>query len=143
MGLDVGDKTIGVAVSDELGMVATPLKVIQRSPSIKKDIAQIKKLAEDYGVGVIVVGLPLMLAGTAGTQVEKVREFVEVLKLHIKVPIELWDERLTTAEVERMLIEADQSRAKRRIVVDKLAAAVMLQSYLDRKKREDRRSEQP
>ncbi|MDI6827947.1 MAG: Holliday junction resolvase RuvX, partial [Armatimonadota bacterium] len=76
MGLDVGDKTIGVAVSDELGMVATPLKVIQRSSSIKKDIAQIKKLAEDYGVGVIVVGLPLMLAGTAGAQVEKVREFV-------------------------------------------------------------------
>ncbi|MDI6827948.1 MAG: Holliday junction resolvase RuvX, partial [Armatimonadota bacterium] len=65
------------------------------------------------------------------------------LKPHIKVQIELWDERLTTAEVERMLIEADQSRAKRKVVVDKLAAAVMLQSYLDRKRREDRRSEQP
>lgn len=142
MGLDVGDKTIGVAISDELGMVATPLTVIRRSTSVKKDIAEIKKLAEAYQVGVIVVGLPLMLAGTVGVQAEKAKEFVEALKPHVKVPVELWDERLTTVEVERILIEADQSRENRKAVVDKLAAAVMLQSYLNRKRREVRNSEQ-
>lgn len=132
MGLDVGDKTIGVAVSDEMGITSNPITIIQRTDSPKKDANEVIRLADEYGVGRIVVGLPLMLDGTVGIQAQKVEAFVEMLKRRTKIPIVLWDERLTTSEVERMLIEMDQSRAKRKKVIDKLAAAVILQSYLDR-----------
>lgn len=136
MGLDVGDKTIGVAVSDELGIAANPVTVIKRTESLKKDIGEIRKIVEEYTIGLIVVGMPLMLNGTVGIQAQKVEAFVEALKRRVNVPVVTCDERLTTAEVERMLIAADQSRAKRREVIDKLAAAVILQSYLDRHRAE-------
>ena len=132
MGLDVGDKTIGVAVSDELGIIANPVTVIQRTASPRKDIGEIRRIAEEYGVERIVVGMPLMLDGTVGIQAEKVQAFVEALRRRVAVPVVTQDERLTTAEVERVLIEMDQSRAKRKKIIDKLAAAVILQSYLDR-----------
>ncbi|HUV03736.1 MAG TPA: Holliday junction resolvase RuvX [Armatimonadota bacterium] len=132
MGLDVGDKTIGVAVSDELGITANPVTVIQRTASLKKDIGEVRRIAEAGGVERIVVGMPLMLDGTMGIQAEKVAGFVEALRRRVRIPVDVWDERLTTVEVERVLVEMDQSRAKRRKVIDKLAAAVILKSYLDR-----------
>lgn len=131
MGLDVGDKTVGVAVSDELGISAQPVTVIRRTDSVKKDVWEILRIAEERGVGKIVVGLPLMMDGTVGVQAQKVEEFTEAIRRRTKIPIVMWDERLTTSEVERMLIAADESRAKRKQVIDKLAATVLLQSYMD------------
>lgn len=132
MGLDIGDKTIGVAVSDELEISANPISVIRRTQNLKKDIGEIRRIVEEYEVELIVAGMPLMLDGTVGIQAQKVEEFVDALRRRIRIPIVVSDERLSTAEVERMLIASDQSRAKRREVIDKLAAAVILQSYLDR-----------
>lgn len=137
MGLDVGDKTIGVAVSDELGISASPVTVIQRTGSLKREIAEIRRVVEEYGIERIVVGMPLMLDGTTGVQAQKVEVFAEALRRRVEIPIVMWDERLTTAEVERILIAADQSRAKRKKVIDKLAAAVILQSYMDRHRSAD------
>jgi putative Holliday junction resolvase len=134
MGLDVGEKTIGIAVSDELGIGANPLTVVSRTGSVKREIAEVCRIAEEYKVGRIVVGMPLMLNGTAGIQAAKATVFAEALQRRSKIPVIMWDERLSTAEVERMLIASDQSRAKRKKVIDKLAAAVILQSYLDRQR---------
>lgn len=131
LGLDVGDKTIGVAVSDELGITANPVCVIQRSASIKKDIGEVRRLAQDYSVERIVVGMPLMLDGSVGIQAQKVQAFVEELRKRTTIPVEVWDERLSTSQVERVLIEMDQSRAKRKKQLDKLAAAIILQAYMD------------
>lgn len=130
MGLDVGDKTVGVAVSDELGITAHPVTVIRRTGSIKKECAEIIRLAEEYNVERIVVGRPLMMDGTPGVQAEKVEFFVDALRRRTRIPIVEWDERLSTSEAERMLIEADQSRSRRREVIDKVAAAVILDSYM-------------
>lgn len=131
IGLDVGDKTIGVAMSDELGITAIPLTVISRTGSLKREIGEIRRLVEEHGVGCIVVGMPFMLDGTKGIQAGKVEAFVEELRRRLRVPIATWDERLTTAEVERILIASDQSRMKRKKVIDKMAAAVMLRSYME------------
>ena len=131
MGLDVGDKTVGVAMSDELGITAMPLTVISRTGSLKREIGEIRRLVEENGVGCIVVGMPLMLDGTVGIQAQKVEAFVEELRRRLRVQIVTWDERLTTSEVERILIASDQSRMKRKKVIDKLAAAVMLRSYME------------
>ena len=131
MGLDVGDKTVGVAMSDELGITAMPLTVISRTGSLKREIGEIRRLVEENGVECIVVGMPLMLDGTVGIQAQKVEAFVEELRRRLRVQIVTWDERLTTSEVERILIASDQSRMKRKKVIDKLAAAVMLRSYME------------
>ena len=141
MGLDLGDKTIGVAISDELGIAANPVTVIQRTGSLKREIGEVRKLAEENGVGRIVVGMPYMLDGSVGVQAEKVTEFIEEMRKRISIPIDTWDERFTTVEVERILIEGDQSREKRRKVIDKMAAAVMLNSYMDRESRKRRTQE--
>ncbi len=134
MGLDVGDKTIGVAVSDELGFGAHPVTVVRRTDSVRKDIGQVRQLAEEHDVERIIVGVPIMLSGETGVQAEKVLAFVEELRRRIRLPIETWDERLTTSEVERMLIETGHRREKRREIIDMHAAAVILQSYMDRQK---------
>jgi len=131
IGLDVGDKTIGVAMSDELGITAIPVTVISRTGSLKREIGEIRRLVEENGVECIVVGMPFMLDGTKGIQAQKVEAFVEELRRRLKVPIVTWDERLTTSEVERILIASGQSRMKRKKVIDKMAAAVMLRSYMD------------
>ncbi len=136
IGLDVGDKTIGVAMSDELVTFASPVKVIKRTESIRKDIGEIRRLAEENGVKQIVVGLPLMLNGSIGIQAEKVLQFVEELKRRTKAEIITWDERMSTLEVERMMIASNESRDKRKQVVDKLAAAVILQGYMDRQRQQ-------
>ncbi|MDO8585897.1 MAG: Holliday junction resolvase RuvX [Armatimonadota bacterium] len=130
MALDVGDKTIGVAISDPLGITAEPLTVLRRGESVKADLRAVEELIAQYDVSRVVVGLPIMLGGEEGVQAAKVREFVERLSKRARVPVVTWDERLTTAEAERALLEADASREKRKRVIDKVAAAIILRSYL-------------
>lgn len=130
MALDVGEKTIGVAISDELGIIASPLKTINRSASEKADLREVVGLVDELEVSKVVVGIPIMLSGEEAVQAVKVRSFVEKLARRLNVPVETWDERLTTVEAERALIEAGQSREERKKVVDKVAAAVILRSYL-------------
>jgi putative Holliday junction resolvase len=131
MGLDVGDKTIGVAVSDLLMITAQGVTTIKRT-NIKNDLNELKKIIDEYQVTKIVVGIPKMLDGTIGIQGQKVLEFIEKVKKKIDLPIELEDERFTTTISERMLIEADVKRKKRKEVIDKLAAVQILSSYMQR-----------
>jgi len=133
MGLDVGDKTIGVAVSDLLMITAQGVTTIKRT-NIKNDINELKKIINEYQVTKIVSGLPKMLDGTVGIQGEKVLNFLDKLKNHVDLPIELEDERFTTSISERMLIDADVKRKKRKEVIDKLAAVHILSGYMQRKK---------
>ena len=132
IGLDVGEKTVGIAMSDELGIAANPVTILKRTDSIRKDISAIRQIAEANEVNLAVVGLPLMMDGSEGIQVEKTLLFVAELKRRTRLEVVTWDERLSTAEVERIMIANDQSRAKRKKVIDKLAAAVILQGYMDR-----------
>jgi putative Holliday junction resolvase len=130
LGLDVGDVRIGVAVSDPLGVIAQPLASVRRI-SVSKDVEFIKHLAEENEAGKIVVGIPKTLDDEVGIQAQKVLDFADSLGKALEIPIVLWDERLTTAEAERALIEADMSRRKRKKVIDKVAAVLILQGYLD------------
>lgn len=131
LGLDVGDKTIGVAVSDELGLTAQGVEVIRRS-SPARDFARLAELVAAYGVEAIVVGLPKNMNGTIGPRGEAVQSFAaEVAAAFPAVRVIMWDERLSTVAAERSLIAADVSRAKRRQVIDKMAAVFILQGYLD------------
>ncbi|GAB7386484.1 Holliday junction resolvase RuvX [Bacillaceae bacterium] len=134
MGLDLGEKTIGVAVSDALGWTAQGVEVIRRKDR-QHDFAQLKELIERYGVERIVVGLPKNMDGTIGAQGEASRRFAHELERAFSLPVDLWDERLTTSAAERTLLAADVSRKKRKRVIDKLAAALILQAYLDAKGR--------
>ncbi len=133
MGLDVGDRTIGVAVSDLLMITAQGVTTVKRT-NIKSDINELKKIIDEYKVTKIVAGLPKMLDGTVGIQGEKVLNFLEKLKNHIDLPVELEDERFTTSISERMLIDADVKRKKRKEVIDKLAAVHILSGYMQRTK---------
>lgn len=135
IGLDVGDKTIGVSVSDGLGFSAQGLTTIARR-SLAKDMEALRAYILEYEAGEIVVGLPKNMDGSLGPQAEKVLAFVEKLKAEFGLPVEMYDERLTTALVTKALIAGDVSRAKRKKVVDMLAAQVILQGYLDRKSRQ-------
>jgi putative Holliday junction resolvase len=130
LGLDVGDKTIGVAVSDELQCIAQGLKIIKRI-SIKGDMAQLKEIIESYSVDQIVAGLPKNLDGSIGAQAQKVLAFVEKLKQELKLPVTTWDERFSTQEAKRTLEEAGLNWRKSRLVEDKVAASLILQGYLD------------
>lgn len=129
LALDVGDKRIGVAISDELEIAAHSLTTIQRSDQ-NRDIASIRQIIEEYNVEEIVVGMPVMMNGTMGIQGEKVSKFTEELKSEVTVPVIFMDERLSTRFVEKILIDADVSRKKRGKVIDKLAAVVILQDYM-------------
>ncbi|MFO1090110.1 MAG: Holliday junction resolvase RuvX [Hyphomicrobiales bacterium] len=131
VGLDLGTKTIGVAVSDVLRTVATARTVIQRT-KFTKDATVLLELAAKEGVAAFVIGLPVNMDGSEGPRAQSTRAFVRNLERLTETPIVFWDERLSTAAVERMLIEGDTSRAKRADVVDKLAAAWILQGFLDR-----------
>ncbi len=134
MALDVGDKTIGVAISDPLGTIAQGLTTIKRN-SNQKDLERIKEIVNQYKVEIIIVGLPKNMDGSIGPQGQKVLKFADFLKENFEIPVMLWDERLTTVEAERVLIEkANVSRKKRKKVIDKLAAVLILQGYLDSKK---------
>ncbi len=131
LGLDVGDKTIGVAVSDELGCIAQGLKVIKRT-GIRSDMAQLKEIIASYSVDQIIVGLPKNLDGSLGAQAEKVLAFVGRLKQDLLgLPVATWDERFSTRQAQRTLDEAGLNWRKKRLVEDKVAASLILQGYLD------------
>lgn len=132
MGLDVGDKTVGVAISDALGMTAQGITTVHRQ-SWAKDLEALKQLAEEHEVKLLVVGLPLNMDGTEGPRAAISKAFAERASEALGLPHVLWDERLSTAEVQRVLLAADVSRKKRKQVVDMLAAQVILQGYLEAK----------
>ena len=130
MALDIGDRTIGVACSDEGLILASPVEtIIRRGP--KADSMRVEALVRDRGVSRVLAGLPLTLRGEAGPQSAKVNDFVEVLRRRLKVPVEMVDERLSTREAERTLIAADLSRTRRKEVIDQMAAVLILQTWLD------------
>jgi putative Holliday junction resolvase len=134
LGLDLGTKTIGVAVSDITRQIASPIATIARK-KFTEDARLLLALAQERKVGLIVLGLPLNMDGSEGPRVQSTRAFARNLEKLTPIPITYWDERLSTAAVERMLIGADASRARRAEVVDKLAAAYILQAALDTLKR--------
>lgn len=135
LGLDFGSKTIGVAVCDPFGWTAQGLEIIRREDenNLKKSIARISELCKEYSVESIVLGLPKNMNNTEGERVEKTLAFKKRLEKELKLSVELWDERLSTVAAERSLLEADLSRAKRKKVIDKMAAMYILQGYLDSK----------
>lgn len=130
-GLDLGDKTIGIAISDVRRTIATPLETIERT-KFRADAEKLLALAASNKIGALVMGLPLNMDGSEGPRAQSTRAFVRNLAPLTELPIVFWDERLTTAAVERTLIEADASRKRRAEVVDKMAAAYLLQGALDR-----------
>ncbi|MDD6795826.1 MAG: Holliday junction resolvase RuvX [Clostridiaceae bacterium] len=131
LGLDVGQKTIGVAISDPLGFTAQGITTIRRAGKAK-EIEELKKICKDYSVESIVIGLPKNMNGSIGFAGEKIMEFSDMIKEELGLKIEFWDERLTTVAAHRAMLEADMSRGKRKKVVDKVAATYILQGYLDR-----------
>jgi putative holliday junction resolvase len=138
LGLDYGDKRIGVAISDELGYTAQGLSTIVRK-NRHHDLTQIAELVNHYDVSVIVMGYPVRLDGTEGIQCGKVNRFIGHLEAYIQTPIVKWDETLTTKTAEDILIAANMRRDKRKNIVDKLAAMLILQDYLDHAKDRQKR----
>ncbi|MGT2750143.1 Holliday junction resolvase RuvX [Streptococcus orisasini] len=134
MGLDVGSKTVGVAISDPLGFTAQGLEIISIDEANQKfGLDRLADLVKEYKVEKFVVGLPKNMNNTSGPRVEASRAYGEKIKEFFKLPVDYQDERLTTVQAERMLVEqADISRGKRKKVIDKLAAQLILQNYLDR-----------
>lgn len=128
LGLDIGERRIGVAISDELGMIASPVGMIPRASDV---VAEVRSLIAKYNAVGLVAGLPIGLSGREGPQAALVREFTDALAAEIDVPLDYWDERLSTAVAERSLIEGGTRRNKRKERVDAVAAAVILQGYLD------------
>jgi putative Holliday junction resolvase len=130
MGLDVGSKTIGVAVSDPLGITAQGLETIRRRNK-RQDFEELARLLREYNVQDIVVGYPLRLSGSEGVQSEKIRHFADELRKRFQRNVYLWDERLTSSQANRILREADLSIRKRSQAVDRMAAVLILQSWMD------------
>ncbi|MGG3469320.1 Holliday junction resolvase RuvX [Neobacillus pocheonensis] len=134
MGLDVGSKTVGIALSDELGWTAQGLKTLKINEERKQfGFEEIGQLIKEYQVEKVVIGLPKNMNGTIGPRGEASKQFAEEIENQFSVPTVLWDERLTTMAAERVLLEADVSRKKRKKVIDKMAAVMILQGYLDSK----------
>jgi putative Holliday junction resolvase len=134
LGLDVGSKTVGVAISDELGWTAQGLKTLKINE--EKNVFgfdEIGQLIKEYQVDSVVIGLPKNMNGTIGPRAEASKQFANEIESQFAVPTILWDERLTTMAAERVLIDADVSRKKRKKVIDKMAAMLILQGYLDSK----------
>lgn len=131
LGLDVGERRIGLAVSDELGLTAHGLPTLKRT-ALKADLARLEELVAEYAAEKVVVGLPRNMDGSLGQQGSRVLDFIERLQRRIpKIPVIPWDERLTTKAAERVLLEADMSRSKRKKKVDQIAAVLILQGYLN------------
>ena len=131
MGLDLGTKTIGLALSDILQTIATPLQTIRRE-KFTTDIKILLQLAKEHDVFAFVIGMPFNLDGSEGPRAQATRAFARNLGQHTELPLVFWDERLSTVAVERTLLEADASRKRRAEVIDKMAAAYILQGALDR-----------
>lgn len=132
LGLDVGDRRIGVALSDALGVTAQRLTVITRSEPAR-DVQVIAALASEHDVAAVVVGLPLTMRGELGEQANRVMTFVDTLRRAVRCPVPVWDERLTTVQGERALLATDTPRQKRKRLIDQVAAQLILQAYLDAK----------
>jgi len=130
LGLDVGNRRIGMAVSDLLGITAQGIDTLQRRNK-RTDFQQLAKVIRQYNVSEIVVGLPLRLSGAESAQTEKVTAFAEDLRAKFSLPVHLWDERLTSVQANRLLREAELSIEKRAASVDRMAAVLILQSFLD------------
>jgi putative holliday junction resolvase len=128
LGLDIGGKRIGVAISDELGLIASPLGMVRRDGNPGREI---RDYASRYGAARLVVGLPVGMSGREGPQAQEVRAFMEAVSAEIGLPVEYWDERLTTSIAEKSLIARGTRREKRKDQVDAVAAAIILQGYLD------------
>jgi len=129
LALDYGSRRIGLAVTDELGLTAQGLATLRRTNK-RNDFDHLRRTIKGYGVGEIVVGLPLRMSGETGTQSEKVLEFAEELRRRFKLPVHLFDERLTSVEANRVLDEGEVGLRRRREVVDQLAAVLILQAFL-------------
>ena len=136
MGLDIGSRTIGVAISDELGMIAQGLKTIKRR-SMEEDLKEISLIITQFKINKIVVGLPKNMDGTIGKQAEMVFQWIKTVQEKIHLPMLTWDERLSTVEASKILLEADLSRKKRKGVIDKLAAVIILQGYLNQSRKQN------
>jgi putative Holliday junction resolvase len=133
MGLDVGEKRIGIAISDPLEITAQGYMVLQRTNSFRKDLEFLCQLMSEREIEGLVIGLPKNMNGTEGPMAEKVRGFGDQLSKLVNLPIIYWDERLSTGSAEKALLEADLSRRKRRSQIDKVAAVIILQNFLDAK----------
>lgn len=137
MGLDYGSKTVGVALSDPLFLTAQGLEIIrrEREDKLRQTLARIEAIRDEYGVGRIVLGYPKNMNNTEGVRCEKTKAFKEMLEKRTGLPVILWDERLTTVEADRVMMEGGIRRENRMEYVDKLAAVFILQSYLDKESR--------
>jgi putative Holliday junction resolvase len=130
LGIDHGTKRIGLALSDELGVIAQPLEFVPAEP-FSGVLSRLREIVQEKSVGLLLVGMPRNMDGSLGPAAVKAQEFVAKLKEAFAVPVKTWDERLTSAQANRFLIEANVRREKRKEKVDKTAAAILLQSYLD------------
>ncbi|MBP8950917.1 MAG: Holliday junction resolvase RuvX [Armatimonadetes bacterium] len=128
---DIGTRRVGIATSDPSGVLASPLRVFTRSDDPDQDARDLAAIADLQGAELIVVGMPISLRGTEEIAAQHMREFIALLQQHTGLPVEVWDERLTTAIAERVLLEANLSRESRRAKIDQVAAALILQSFLD------------
>ncbi len=139
MGLDLGQKTIGIAVSDDQLAIALPLKTLQRT-RFRADMESLRSLLSEYRIGGIIIGLPLNMDGSEGPRCQSARQFGTNLLKHVDLPLSYWDERLSTMAMERHLIAEDVSRKRRSKIIDKLAAQFILQGALDRMQNPDLRT---
>jgi len=130
MGLDLGEKRIGIAFSDPMGWTAQGHSILQRK-GLKKDLSYLQELCQEFQVEKIVLGLPLNMNGTMGPKALETQEFARALQEVLKIPVDFWDERLSSKSAERVLLEADLSRKRRKELIDKIAAVHILQAYLD------------
>jgi putative Holliday junction resolvase len=131
LGLDLGERRIGIALSDPLELTAQALTVWHRNGSFQQDLKHLQQVIVEYEVDSLVIGLPKNMNGTEGPMADKARSFGAALQNLCKIPIEYWDERLSTTSAQRVLIEADLSRKRRKEKVDQVAAAIILQNFLD------------
>ena len=133
LGLDFGSKTVGVAVSDPLGITAQPVEIVRRKSEskLRQTLARIEELAKEYRAESFVLGLPKNMNNTDGERVEKTKAFGEMLERRTGLPVHYWDERLTTVAAEQILMESGVRRENRKAVIDKVAAGLILQGYLD------------
>jgi putative Holliday junction resolvase len=141
LALDVGKKRIGLAVSDELGFTAQGIETLERT-RIREDLENLRQIADRFGVKTLLVGKPLHMSGDESRQSEYTREFAERLQQHLSLPVVFWDERLTSAEAERMLRMAGASLDQRKRAVDRMSAVLLLESYLGFRRIQDSSAEQ-
>lgn len=132
MAIDWGSRRIGIALSDESRTIASPHTVLKRGESLERDLQELAQIASQSDVDIIIFGMPVRLDGSMGSAAEGVLEVVEKMRRKVRIPINTWDERLSTAQAQRALISGDVSRSKRRKVVDQVAASLFLQAYLDK-----------